>query len=69
MIRMMQYAIMAPLAQLLGGPSTQSLTDQDLGCRVVHPDGLEDGGTIIGHGHRALSTAAQQDLILHETAE
>lgn len=42
----------------------QELTHEHFGCRVVHADGLQDGGSIVGDGHTAVPAAAQQDLVL-----
>lgn len=40
------------------------LTNQDFGGGVVHADGLEDGGSVVGDGHRAALPPTQQDLVL-----
>lgn len=41
-------------------------TDENFGGGVVHSDGLEDGGAIVGHRDRAVLPTAQQDLVLWE---
>ncbi|KAG7251170.1 LOW QUALITY PROTEIN: hypothetical protein CRUP_033538, partial [Coryphaenoides rupestris] len=56
-----------PLSQVtppVTAHTPRQLTDQDLGGGVVHTDGLEDGGPVIGDRHRGLAAAAQQDLVL-----
>lgn len=41
-----------------------SFTDENFGGGVVDSDGLEDGGAVVGHRHRAVLPTAQQDLVL-----
>lgn len=44
------------------------LTNQDFGGRVVHADGFEDGGAVVGHRHGAALPPAEQDFILVKEA-
>ena len=40
------------------------LTDEHSGGRVVDADGLEDGGTVVGHLNGLVAGAALQNLVL-----
>lgn len=40
------------------------LTNQNFGGGVIDADGLEDGGAVVGHRHRAARPPTEQDLVL-----
>lgn len=50
----------------LSGISSVSLTDQDFGGWIVDPDGLQDGGSVVGDRHRPAFPSTQQNLILND---
>lgn len=49
-----------------GACPSMSLTDQNFGGWIVDPDGLQDGGSVVGDRHRPTFPSTQQDLILGE---